>query len=97
MSDAAWRLAIVDIVNAGTWLVVVVLLEVELLLQLRDRLSDRMVQVGKYLKGFLYAVLFACAAYWGWDGSFLDFWDAFLWLVAFVFIELNIFRWHEAG
>jgi hypothetical protein len=92
----AWRLAVVDIVNAGTWLIVVVLLEIELLLQLRDRLSDRMIRVGKYAKGFFYAVLFGCAAYWGLDGSFLDFWDAFLWLVAFVFIELNIFRWHEA-
>jgi len=92
----ALRLAVVDIVNAGTWLVVVVLLEIELLLQLRDRLTDRMVRAGKYLKFALYGTLFACAAYWGWDGSFLDFWDAFLWLVAFVFIELNIFRWHEA-
>ena len=26
---------------------------------------------------------------------FLDFWDAFLWLVAFVFIELNVFQWRE--
>ena len=31
--------------------------------------------------------------YWGFVGDFLDFWDAFLWLVAFVFIELNIFQW----
>jgi hypothetical protein len=23
----------------------------------------------------------------------LDFWDAFMWLVAFVFIEMNLFRW----
>ena len=36
-----------------------------------------------------------CAAYWGFEGTFLDFWDAFLWLVAFIFIELNIFQWHE--
>jgi hypothetical protein len=25
----------------------------------------------------------------------VDFWDAFLWLVAFVFIELNVFEWHK--
>ena len=49
---------------------------------------------GKYIKGFFYAVLFVCAAYWGVKGSFLDFWDAFLWLVAFIFIELNIFQWN---
>ncbi|MDT8319914.1 MAG: hypothetical protein RQ826_05245 [Xanthomonadales bacterium] len=91
---SALGLAIIDIVNAGTWLIIVVLLEVEVFLQLKNVLTDRMLRVGKYLKGFFYLVLFVCAAYWGVEGSFLDFWDAFLWLVAFIFIELNIFRWH---
>ena len=92
--DSAWGLAVTDIVNAGTWLVIVVLLQVEVLLQLMDRLTDRMLNIAKYLKGILYLTLFLAAAYWGVEGSFLDFWDAFLWLVAFVFIELNIFQWH---
>jgi hypothetical protein len=36
------------------------------------------------------------AIYWGFDGDFVDFWDAFLWLVAFFFIELNVVEWrHE--
>ena len=43
----------------------------------------------------LYPVLFVAAVYWGFEGSFLDFWDAFLWLVAFVFIEMNVLEWHE--
>ena len=88
-------LAIVDIVNALTWLIIVVLLEVEVFLQLKDKLSDRMMFAAKYTKGFFYLILFVCAAYWGVKGSFLDFWDAFLWLVAFIFIELNIFQWHS--
>ena len=88
------RLAIIDIVNAATWLVIVVLLEVEVFLQSKDRLTNSMMIGGKYIKGFFYGLLFVCAAYWGFKGSFLDFWDAFLWLVAFIFIELNIFRWH---
>jgi len=86
---------VIDIVNAGTWLVIVVLLEVEVWLQLKDRLTDRLLRLNKYLKGFFYLILFVAAAYWGIEGSFLDFWDAFLWLVAFIFIELNIFQWHE--
>ena len=89
------RLAIVDVVNALTWLIIVVLLEVEVFLQLKDRLSDRMMFAAKYTKGFFYLILFVCAAYWGVKGSFLDFWDAFLWLFAFIFIELNIFHWHS--
>ena len=92
--DEAIRLAIVDIVNAFTWLIIVVLLEVEVFLQLKDRLTGKLMFAAKYIKGFFYAVLFVCAAYWGVEGNFLDFWDAFLWLVAFIFIELNIFQWH---
>lgn len=95
MHADALSLAIVDIVNAGTWLIIVVLLEVEVLLQIREKLTSRMMYFGKFIKGFFYLVLFVCAIYWGLEGSFLDFWDAFLWLVAFVFIELNIFQWHE--
>ena len=91
----ALGLAVVDIVNAGTWLIIVVLLEAEVLLQLRDALTDRVLRITKWMKGFLYTVLFLCALYWGFEGTFLDFWDAFLWLLAFIFIELNIFQWHE--
>ena len=95
MHRGALWLGIVDIVNAGTWLIIVVLLEVEVLLQIREKLTNRMMYLGKFVKGFFYLVLLVCAIYWGFEGSFLDFWDAFLWLVAFVFIELNIFQWHE--
>ena len=31
----------------------------------------------------------------GFKGDFLDFWDAALWLFAFVFIELNVFEWQQ--
>jgi len=88
-------LAIVDVVNALDWLIIVALLEIEVFLQLKDKLSNKLMFVFKYTKGFFYIILFFCAAYWGLYSSFLDFWDAFLWLVAFIFIELNIFQWHS--
>jgi hypothetical protein len=91
----ALNLAVVDIVNAADWLVIVVLLEIEVYLQIRERLTDRMIGVGRWVKGLLYGTLFAAAIYWGFEGDFLDFWDAFLWLVAFIFIEMNIFQWQE--
>lgn len=93
--DAAASLAVIDVVNSGTWLIVVVLLEAEVWLQLKDLLTERTLKISKYVKGFFYAILFVCAIYWWFYGDFLDFWDAFLWLVAFIFIEMNIFRWHE--
>ncbi len=91
------KLAIVDVINSSDWLVVVALLQIEIELQVRDKLSDRLIALSKGIKGFFYSVLLACAIYWGVKGDFLDFWDAFLWLVAFVFIELNVFQWHEEG
>jgi hypothetical protein len=94
MRDAL-HLAIVDIVNAADWLVIVVLLEIEVYLQIRERLTDQMIRVGRWVKALLYGTLFAAAIYWGVEGDFLDFWDAFLWLVAFIFIEMNIFQWQE--
>jgi len=93
--DSAFGLAVIDIINASTWLLIVVILEAEVWMQLKDVLTDRMMLFGKLIKGVLYSTLFVCAAYWGFEGSFLDFWDAFLWLVAFIFIEMNIFQWHE--
>ncbi|MGB5247941.1 MAG: hypothetical protein WBN34_15425 [Woeseia sp.] len=92
--ELARTLALVDIINASDWLLVVLLLEGEVWLQLKGRLSSRLLAINKFAKGILYTILFACAIYWGIDGDFLDFWDAFLWLVAFIFIEMNIFEWH---
>jgi hypothetical protein len=92
---AIQNLAIVDIINAADWLIIVVLLELEVFLQLRELLNRRRMFIATFTKAMLYAVLFFCAVYWGVLGDFLDFWDAFLWLVAFIFIEMNIFQWHE--
>lgn len=92
---AARDLTIIDIINAADWLVIVALLEAEVYLQVKGLLSDRLLLGTKLTKGVLYAILFACAVYWGFLGDFLDFWDSFLWLIAFVFIEMNIFQWHE--
>ena len=89
------RLAIVDIINAGDWLLVVALLQLEVYLRIKGPLSNRMLQLATIGKAILYSTLFACAVYWWFNGDFLAFWDAFLWLVAFIFIEMNIFDWSQ--
>ena len=81
------------VINAGAWLLVVIILEVEVRLQLRGDLSDRVMSTTKILKLLVYGALFVAAGYWGFAGDFLDFWDAALWLFAFIFIELNVFEW----
>ena len=37
------------------------------------------------------------AVYWRFKLDFVDLWDAFHWLVAFFFIDMNVVEWrHEA-
>lgn len=91
------RLAWVDAINSITWIIVVLVLEIDVWLQMRERFYGTYRMFSKVFKGLLYSVLFAAATYWGILGDFLDFWDAFMWLVAFVFIELNIFQWQQGS
>ena len=92
LKDVRW-LGWTDVINSAAWLLVVIVLEVEVRLQLRGNLSDSIMRFTLFIKYALYGALFACAGYWGVAGDFLDFWDAALWLFAFIFIELNVFEW----
>ncbi len=93
--EAAWRLAWIDVINATTWILVVLNLELDVQLLLRDWFRGWVEAASKRSKFLLYAVLVLVAAYWGLFGDFLDFWDAFLWIVAFVFIERNVVIWEQ--
>lgn len=88
-------LAWVDVVNSAVWLLVVIVLEIDVRLQERGRLHGMALRLSNISKYILYSVLLLAAIYWGINGDFVDFWDAFLWLVAFVLIELNVFEWRQ--
>ncbi|MCB1684627.1 MAG: hypothetical protein R3E82_10165 [Pseudomonadales bacterium] len=92
---ATVRLAWTDVINSGTWILVVALLELDVRLQFEHRLIGYWRSFSRWSKYVLYPTLLGAALYWGLVGVFLDFWDAFLWLVAFVFIELNVFQWRD--
>lgn len=89
------RLAWVDVINAAVWILVVLVLEIDVRLQERGRFEGAALVISNAVKSVLYSILLLAAVYWGFKGDFVDFWDAFLWLVAFVFIELNIFEWRQ--
>ncbi len=78
----------IDIVNAATWILVVLVLQAEVFFDARSRIF-------KPLKYVLYSTLFLCLIAWLIYGDFLDVWDAALWLAAFFFIELNVVAWRE--
>lgn len=88
-------LAWVDVINAAVWLLVVLVLEIDVRLQERNRFEGLALKLSNTIKVILYSLLFLAAIYWGVKGDFVDFWDAFLWLVAFIFIELNVFEWRK--
>ena len=91
-------LAWIDVLNAAAWLVIVAMLEFEVRTGLRARASRRSVNALNAIKGMLYLGLVGFAIYWGIDGEPIDFWDAFLWIVAFVYIERNLFiPWEDAA
>lgn len=88
-------LAWVDVVNAGVWLLVVLLLEVDVQLQERNRFEGVALYLSTVAKVILYSTLALAVVAWYILGDFEDWWDALLWLIAFVFIELNVFEWRE--
>lgn len=89
------RLAWVDVINAAVWLLVVLVLEIDVRLQERNRYEGLVLRLSNITKFILYAILFVAAVYWGVYGDFVDFWDAFLWLLAFFFIEMNVVEWRQ--
>lgn len=88
-------LAIVDVVNAAVWLLVVLVLEIDVRLQEKNRFEGLALYLSTVAKVVLYAILVLAVVAWMVTGGFVDWWDALLWLVAFVFIELNVVEWRQ--
>lgn len=83
-----------DVANASLWLIVVALIQAEIQLKGSPRGAYSSSRPYKAGKAILYGVLVLIALAWGVLGDPIDAWDASLWLIAFFFIELNVFAWH---
>ena len=66
------------------------------MLQQADKLTKRWFSFCTGSKIFLYLVLAANAIYWTIYSAFIDSWDAWLWLLAFVLIDLNLLGWEDS-
>ena len=95
--------AIYEAADAGCKLIVCItegvptvdMVKVMPFLQERGVLEGLVLKISNGIKFVLYSTLFLAAVYWGFKGNFVDFWDAFLWLVAFFFIEMNVVEWRQ--
>ena len=82
-----------DFYNATIWFVVVMLVEYELFM--KKVFSPKKELLLNMVRFTLYLALFVIALIWQMDGEWLDFYDAALWIVCFMFIELNIVQYKE--
>jgi hypothetical protein len=78
-----------DALNTGLWIGVVALLEFEVRRPAAVIRHRTRVKAGATL---LYAGLAALVAAWLWQGAWFDAYDAALWLIAFIAIELGLLR-----
>ena len=88
-------LATVASVNSAAWILVVLILQFDIVMQLKGQLNKHIMRVSGVIKALLYSVLLFVAGYWGVEGDFIDFLDAFLWLSGFFIIELNVLNWNK--
>ena len=93
--DVLDRLVWVDIVNAGVWLLVVAMIQLEVYFESSKHVGTPAFFYYKASKFALYAVLFVCAYYWWRLGDIVAGFDGFVWLAAFFFIEKNLMNWQE--
>jgi hypothetical protein len=91
----AKKIALVDVMNSFAWLVVVIILEIDVWLQLRGKLKGITKKISTIVKIVAYTILIIAPVILCISGVILDFWDASLWIIAFIFIEMNIFKWQH--
>lgn len=82
-----------DMWNAWTWLLVVIVLEYDVYAPGLYSRKEWYIRNG--VKTILYVALIVYAVLWGIRGNALDFWDAFLWILCFFSIEMNVLEFEE--
>ncbi len=90
------RLRWIDVFNSNAWLFIVLLFQVEFSLEQAKMLTKRRLIMVKAWKGFAYLVLLVCAILWTMYSSFIDYWDAWLWLLAFILVDLDMLGLEES-
>ncbi len=93
---ALQKLGGVDVFNASAWLIIVLLFQVEVSLEQAKMLTRRRLINVMVWKIASYLVLMVCATYWTVYSAFIDWWDAWLWLLAFILIDLNMLGLDES-
>lgn len=89
------QLARLDLVEASTWLLILLIIELMVRMQERDITRSPLMSSLKALKILLYGLLWAAAAYWIYRGHFIYAWDEALWILGFMAIGMNLSEWQK--
>ncbi len=84
-----------DLIEAVTWLVILLCIEVIVRLQDRGKTHGITIRSATGIKFVLYALLWGAAAYWVYRGHHMFAWDEALWILGFFAIEMNISDWKK--
>ncbi len=84
---------LIDIDNAFIWLIVVLLIEFEVWMKSREKISTPILKFANIFKTFCYVILIGNMLIWLFTDYYLYAWDAFLWIFGFWAIELNLAEW----
>ena len=89
------QLARLDLVEASTWLLILLIIEIMVRMQERNITRSRMMSALKVLKVMLYGLLWGAAAYWIYRGHYIYAWDETLWILGFMAIGMNLSEWRK--
>ena len=84
------QLAWVDLLEAISWLLILLTIEIMVRLQDRDISEGPVISGLNAAKVILYSLLWGAIAYWVYRGHLMFAWDEFVWIAGFVLIEMNI-------
>ena len=89
------NLAWADLIEAITWLLIIVSIETVVRLQGNGITGGPVIFTAYALKIILYLMLFVLAAYWATLSHWLYTWDEFVWIAGFAAIEMNVSEWRD--
>jgi len=87
-------LAWVDLVEAVTWLLILLTIETVVRLQDREVTQGALLTTANWASRLMYLTLIGLGIYWASLSHWLYLWDELVWIGGFAVIEMNISEWH---
>jgi len=88
-------LALVDLIEASLWLLILLAIEIAVRLQDRGVTGGPLLSAANAASKIMYLSLIAIGIYWANLSHWLYLWDELVWILGFAAIEMNISQWHD--